>query len=50
MFYHLRYAWRLWRKIPSWTLWDAWSYPFDKNVGDGDPIEDADEEISLMYE
>jgi hypothetical protein len=32
------------------TLWQALTYPCDRTVGDGDPIEDADSEISYMCE
>lgn len=50
MIYHMRFALHLWRHVPGMSLWQAWTYPIDKTVGDGDPIEDADEEMSLMYE
>jgi hypothetical protein len=50
MLYHLRYAWRLYTRVPGMTLLDAWRYPFDPKAFDGDPIEDADCEISYMAE
>lgn len=48
MIYHIRYALHLWQNVPGMTVLEAWRYPFDPAQGDGDPIEDADEEMSCM--
>lgn len=50
MFYRIRYAWRLWYRVPGIGLLGALCYPCDPTIGDGDPIEDADAEISYMHE
>lgn len=50
MLYRLRYALRLWARVPGLSLWAALRYPCDRTVGDGDPAEDADAEISYMGE
>lgn len=50
MLYHLRFALHLWRRVPGMSLCDAWRYPLDRSFGDGDPIEDAEAEISEMRE
>ena len=46
--YRVRFAWRLWRRVPGLGVIGALRYPVDWSVGDGDPIEDADSEISEM--
>ena len=48
MFYRLRYALHLWRNVPGLGLMEALRYPCDPTIGDGDPIEDADAEMSYM--
>lgn len=50
MLYRLRYAFRLWSKVPGIGIYGALAYPADRTIGDGDPIEDADSEISYMGE
>lgn len=50
MLYRLRYAWHLWCNVPDLGLRGALTYPADPTIGDGDPIEDAREEISNMHE
>ena len=47
--YHLGFAWRLYTRLNGMSWLEAWEYPCDRSWGDGDPIEDADEEISCMY-
>ena len=51
LFYRIRFALRLWsrlrgRYVPGMSLIEAFRYPAD--LTDGDPIEDADTEISYM--
>lgn len=48
--YHLRFALHLWLHVPFMSLREAWRYPCDPAQGDGDPIEDAEAEISEMRE
>jgi hypothetical protein len=50
MIYRIRYALHLWRNVPGLGLLGALRYPCDPTWGDGDPIEDAEAEISEMCE
>lgn len=50
MIYRLRFHWHLWRRT-GYALYAvrwAFTYPTDSAIGDGDPIEDAEAEISYM--
>jgi len=40
----------LWWHVPSFGLISALRYPYDATISDGDPFEDAREEISNMME
>jgi hypothetical protein len=46
--YRIRYSLRLWLRIPKMTTFEAFLYPMGLDDERGDPIEDADEEISAM--
>ncbi len=47
--YRFRYAFHLWWTIADMTWAQAWEYP--TNISDrGDPIEDANAEMSYMHE
>jgi len=48
MIYKLRFAFYLWRHVPGMGLIDALKYPTDREFGSGDPIEDAQCEMSYM--
>ncbi len=48
MLYRIRYAMHLWRNVPGMSLIAALRYPAP--AFDGDPIEDAEAEISYMAE
>lgn len=49
MLYRIRYALRLWRRVPGLGLIGALRYPCDPTIGEGDPVADADTEISYMH-
>ena len=34
--YHVRFAWHLWRNVPDMSWGEAWGYPIE--TSDGDPI------------
>lgn len=48
LIYHIRYAFHLWTSVGDMTIRQAWEYPYDMDQGDGDPIEDAEEELYCM--
>lgn len=50
MLYQIIFALRLWSCVPGMPLRVAFFYPCDRSIGNGDPIEDADTEISYMAE
>jgi hypothetical protein len=50
MFYRLRFAFHLWWSIQDMSWREAWRYPADAGLSDGNPIEDAEAEMSYMGE
>ena len=48
MLYALRFRLHLWRHVSGMSLRSALQYPFDRT--DGDPVEDAESEMSYMNE
>lgn len=46
--YHLRFAFHMWANVRDMSMREAWNYPCDRSWGDGDPAEDAYEEVDAM--
>lgn len=49
LIYHLRYAWRLYRKTDL-SISEAWAWGLPARECRGDPVEDADDEIFYASE
>lgn len=49
MIYKIHFVFHLWRNVRGMSLRDAWSYTCDPTWSDGDPVEDAESEMSEMH-
>ena len=50
MIERMRFAFHLWRKARGMTVLEAWRYPYDAKLADGDPIGMAESEMSYWDE